>query len=381
MPRLPQPGGDEGSWGTILNDYLSQAHNTDGTLKTASISESQLDTAVQAKLNSVAGSPGATGASGPQGVQGISGLQGATGAQGVAGSQGATGATGAPGSGATTLDQLTDVTTTGVTSGQVLKYDGTQWAPAADATGGGGGAGGNVPSGGDPNQVLAKATATDYDTTWIDSVPLSDEDPLPITGIASPGTLDEVSRADHQHAINPAATYAVRPGHHIAPLGYRRNELGSFGTGRIIMSPLPIYQPLSIEQIMMRVGPTMAGDTFRIAIYDSSPGTLLPRAKVRDLTPYSDSGNYARGDASPSLQINGGLYWIAVIGINGNDFMSSSPSVGGDTIAQRYITNHGYDEGNRRYEYTGYSSLPATLEGVDPFIGNDGVFWYQIGVA
>ena len=53
MPRLPQPGGDEGNWGTILNDYLSAAHNADGTLKTASISESQLDTTVQAKLNSV----------------------------------------------------------------------------------------------------------------------------------------------------------------------------------------------------------------------------------------------------------------------------------------------------------------------------------------
>ena len=237
MPRLPQPGGDEGNWGTILNDYLSAAHNADGTLKTASISESQLDTTVQAKLNSVAGSPGATGATGPQGAQGTSGPQGATGPQGVAG---ATGATGAPGSGATTLDQLTDVTTTGVTSGQVLKYDGTQWAPAADATGGGGG-GGNVPTGGDPNQVLAKATATDYDTTWIDSVPLSDVNPLPITGIASPGTLDEVSRADHQHAINPSATYAVLSGYQVAPIGNRGGQAGSFGTGSVIMSPLPVY--------------------------------------------------------------------------------------------------------------------------------------------
>lgn len=33
MARLPQPGGDEGAWGNILNDFLSTAHNTDGTLK------------------------------------------------------------------------------------------------------------------------------------------------------------------------------------------------------------------------------------------------------------------------------------------------------------------------------------------------------------
>ena len=35
MPRLPQPGGDAGNWGAILNDYLSVEHNADGTLKNA----------------------------------------------------------------------------------------------------------------------------------------------------------------------------------------------------------------------------------------------------------------------------------------------------------------------------------------------------------
>lgn len=33
MARLPQPGGDKGNWGNILNDYLSAAHNPDGSLK------------------------------------------------------------------------------------------------------------------------------------------------------------------------------------------------------------------------------------------------------------------------------------------------------------------------------------------------------------
>ncbi len=31
--RLPIPGSDDGSWGVILNDFLSVEHNTDGTLK------------------------------------------------------------------------------------------------------------------------------------------------------------------------------------------------------------------------------------------------------------------------------------------------------------------------------------------------------------
>ena len=55
MVRLPQPGGDAGSWGVVLNDFLSAAHNNDGTLKTGIISESQLDSAAQAKLNTSGG--------------------------------------------------------------------------------------------------------------------------------------------------------------------------------------------------------------------------------------------------------------------------------------------------------------------------------------
>lgn len=40
MARLPIPGGDSGDWGTILNDYLSVAHNADGTLITSAVEAS-----------------------------------------------------------------------------------------------------------------------------------------------------------------------------------------------------------------------------------------------------------------------------------------------------------------------------------------------------
>lgn len=69
MARLPQPGGDTGNWGTILNDYLSQALKSDGTIKNdavnaasivdGSISEVLLDANVQSKLNAAA-TPDAT---------------------------------------------------------------------------------------------------------------------------------------------------------------------------------------------------------------------------------------------------------------------------------------------------------------------------------
>lgn len=87
MARLPQPGSDSGTWGNILNEYLSQTLKSDGTIRDnvvtssaiapnavtsteiandavsaaqiqdGTITEAQLDAAVQSKLNT-AGSGG-----------------------------------------------------------------------------------------------------------------------------------------------------------------------------------------------------------------------------------------------------------------------------------------------------------------------------------
>ena len=40
MARLPTPGGDDGTWGNVLNDFLAVAHNTDGSLKSSAVSAS-----------------------------------------------------------------------------------------------------------------------------------------------------------------------------------------------------------------------------------------------------------------------------------------------------------------------------------------------------
>ena len=42
MARLPQPGGDNGNWGTILNEFLSQAHKPDGLLKDNSVTSNTI---------------------------------------------------------------------------------------------------------------------------------------------------------------------------------------------------------------------------------------------------------------------------------------------------------------------------------------------------
>ncbi len=61
MPRLPQPGGDIGNWGEILNDYLSQTHKPDGTLKDNIITSANLTQDVQDKLDTVTYQQGVTG--------------------------------------------------------------------------------------------------------------------------------------------------------------------------------------------------------------------------------------------------------------------------------------------------------------------------------
>lgn len=39
MARLPTPGSDNGTWGDILNDFLSVEHNSDGTQKTVPVTK------------------------------------------------------------------------------------------------------------------------------------------------------------------------------------------------------------------------------------------------------------------------------------------------------------------------------------------------------
>lgn len=52
MTRLPEPGSDDGAWGTKLNDYLSQVHNADGSLKDISQNKvTGLTDALAAKAN------------------------------------------------------------------------------------------------------------------------------------------------------------------------------------------------------------------------------------------------------------------------------------------------------------------------------------------
>lgn len=60
MARLPQPGGDENTWGDVLNDFLLVSHDADGEIKANAIDGAALqnNSVTATKLDSGSGSNG-----------------------------------------------------------------------------------------------------------------------------------------------------------------------------------------------------------------------------------------------------------------------------------------------------------------------------------
>ncbi|HET6622722.1 MAG TPA: hypothetical protein VFG56_02190, partial [Candidatus Saccharimonadales bacterium] len=159
MTRLPTPGGDDGTWGDILNQYLLKSHTADGSLKSGSVTsgsivngavtEAKLDTALQTKINSAGGSGAVSSVNGQTGDVTL------TKADVGLGNVDNTSDANKPVSTATqtaldlkmdasqafALSDLSDIDATvdSATAGQVLKFDGSKWGPGADALGGGSG--------------------------------------------------------------------------------------------------------------------------------------------------------------------------------------------------------------------------------------------------
>ena len=104
MPRLPQIGSDHNQWGDILNEFLSVAHNPDGTLKADQVSPPGPQG--PAGQNGTDGAVGPAGPAGQNGAQGPQGIQGPQGPQGPIGPEGPEGPAGPPGT--TTWAGITD---------------------------------------------------------------------------------------------------------------------------------------------------------------------------------------------------------------------------------------------------------------------------------
>ncbi|HKX73019.1 MAG TPA: hypothetical protein VJM32_03335 [Candidatus Saccharimonadales bacterium] len=58
MSRLPSPGGDDGIWGQVLNDFLAQVHKSDGSLRSGIVADAHISAAAniaQSKVNGLEG--------------------------------------------------------------------------------------------------------------------------------------------------------------------------------------------------------------------------------------------------------------------------------------------------------------------------------------
>lgn len=157
MTRLPQPGKDIGTWGGILNDFLTTAHNPDGSLKSSAlrildssittpqladnaVSNAKLDVATQTTLATVA-SKYTKPAGGVPLTDLSSSLRANLTKAGTSVQQvnnktpdgsGALALTAADVGAVTTLGGLSDVNATGATNSQVLSYNtgSSKWTAA-----------------------------------------------------------------------------------------------------------------------------------------------------------------------------------------------------------------------------------------------------------
>lgn len=194
MTRLPTPGSDDGAWGTILNDYLAQSHNSDGTLKSGIISETNLDSATLTKLNSGGSGGGVASVNTRTGVVTLTKSDVnltnvdntadvdkpiSTATQTALSTKYAKPVGGIPESDLASavqskldnpptpslkLSALQDVTGTDAAStGQVLKFNGTDWEPGTDDGGTGGSdpvMGGDLSGTASTAQIVANAVGT-----------------------------------------------------------------------------------------------------------------------------------------------------------------------------------------------------------------------------
>lgn len=329
MARLPTPNADEGKWGQILNDYLSQAHKPDGNLKAnavstttiqdGSISEDKLDQDIRDRLNAVAGQQGATGPTGAAGPSGPAGTVGATG----------------PG----------------------------------------------VPTGGTTGQILAKASDTDYDTGWI-AAPTggnSDTDYIgtTVTRVEPNGSDDT---ATLQAALDTGNVLLVSNGtpYHVGLVTYEGTESRSITA----LGPVDIIQTNPSGVFRLRGGWEQLGTVNSIAtvsgidlVYPGESNPSTSRTTVSQLT-MAASASVTRGDIVKVVSNDLNPWGRVALAARMGEYSSIGLTSSGTTVTLSNVLIESYASGiklvrltNTRFEISG----PITFD-TDPSIRETSVF-------
>lgn len=225
MARLPQPGSDEGTWGEILNEYLSRALSSDGTIKqnavgatqladnavtatsiapgavttaeiqNGSISEAKLDNSVQTKLNAATGLTD-LGTSATATTVTISSSSGADTAIG-----------GATGSVAGVLIAADKTKLDGIASGAQANSITSVAGKTGAVTLVKGDVGlGNVDNTSDENKPISSAAQAELDTKLNKVTERGDSDIEPVWQTNFTGTIDTEDRNVAEHYVNGTMT-------------------------------------------------------------------------------------------------------------------------------------------------------------------------------
>lgn len=228
--------------------------------------------------------------------------------------------------------------------------------------------------------MLAKNSNTSGDVGWVSGAPLSNSTPTTVGAGSSAGTANVVARSDHQHPVSLGFGYAVASGKYSSPLGLRGSGYnGGAYAGQILMSSLPVYQSITIDQVV--VYGNASGNSVTVGIFASDPQTLIPTTRVAvssALTVSSTPGLKTFG-LTANAALAPGMYWVGLLPLTNDMSLGQLQTA---RYANPFMYDHGFDHGNRVYSFNnsgaGYGSMPTTLVGQNPNIYNDGFFWYQV---
>lgn len=264
MTRLPIPGQDDGTWGSILNDFLLQAHNSDGSLK-------NLGAAAYKDVGTTA-STVAAGAHTHDGNATTLQLRRQTAAQWSAANpilkDGEVGVE---------TDTYKEKHGNGTTAWNSLAYFGSEYALLADA------------------------------------VPLSSTAPSPLAKTAFAGTANAAARGDHVHPLPPVVGwYPLVPtnlGFAAVPLG-RADTWNSIGNFTAPVVPFPVPRSMTLTKLKVNINTAADAGTFTMALYASNDRGLPTGAPVW-VSPQTDATTTgAKEFASLQVSLPMGHYWL-----------------------------------------------------------------------
>ena len=220
----------------------------------------------------------------------------------------------------------------------------------------------DVPAGGATGTLLSKASATDYDTSWLAQSALTIA-PSQVTGTALVATnnLSDVTAATARTNIS-AAELNQSP-HRWAPIttgkwidaGYGQVATSAaYAAGEAVITPIIIPATMTIDRFAIQVQTAAASSTVIACMYNADATTLQPTT-LQFQTSAFDSSTTGLKSETVSQTVTAGVHWVGILVLGG------TPSVRWTNTSHPLCFGSGALSSNfNGYIAGGLSSLPST---------------------